>query len=202
MMSENERRSDFKEKASPHLEVLLQFSLWLTKNGRDAARLMREAMAEAYGSWDASIPEDSCDIWLHNILTRWFYNGFQQHSRSLVPISGDNVDKRLVKNNRLFSGRTTNASQKSFMTGESDEDVSYFKAIAGLPVVFRSAMILSYLEGFSNAEIANLTGVRPHAIESLLNRGRGLLREELFAHVMDNDSLNTVADRVRSRKTG
>ena len=58
-------------------------------------------------------------------------------------------------------------------------------------------MILSYLEGFSNREIADLAGVQPQAIESLLNRGRGLLREELFAHLMDeDDSLDTAADRV------
>ena len=47
-MSESAKRLDFKDKILPHLEVLLQFSLWLTKNGRDATRLMCEAMAEAY----------------------------------------------------------------------------------------------------------------------------------------------------------
>ena len=82
------------------------------------------------------------------------------------------------------------------MTGEFDEDVNYFTAIASLPAVFRSAMILSYLEGFSYREIANLAGVQPHAIESLLNRGREFLREELFAHLMGSDSLETVADRT------
>jgi RNA polymerase sigma factor (sigma-70 family) len=197
VISDSAKRLDFKDKIQPHLEVLLQFSLWLTKNGRDAARLMREAMAEAYRSWDEWIPEESYDIWLHNILTRRFFNGFQQQSRPLVPILVDAVDNSVAKKNRLSSSTTPNAPRQIFMNGKSDEDVSYFRAIASLPTVFRSAMILSYLEGFSNKQIANLAGVQPHAIESLLNRGRALLREEFFAHLTGDDSLDTFVKRAK-----
>ncbi len=41
MKGDSARRSDFKDKIMPHLEANLQFSLRLTKNGRDATRLMR-----------------------------------------------------------------------------------------------------------------------------------------------------------------
>ena len=54
------------------------------------------------------------------------------------------------------------------------------EAIAHLPAAYRSAMILSNLEGFSTEEIARLAGVRPHAIHSLLLRGRELVLEELL----------------------
>jgi DNA-directed RNA polymerase specialized sigma24 family protein len=87
MMSEGEKRLDFKDRVSPYLEVLLQFSLWLTKNGRDAAQLMREAMAEAYRSWDVLMPDECCKMWLHKILSRRFFDGFHQHMRPLVPKS-------------------------------------------------------------------------------------------------------------------
>jgi hypothetical protein len=43
-MSDSERTSNFEEMISPHLEALLQFSLWLTKNGRDAIRLLRDEL--------------------------------------------------------------------------------------------------------------------------------------------------------------
>ena len=109
--------------------------------------------------------------------------------------SDDNIDESLVKNNRLFDSITNNPGQPSFRGGESDEDVNYFKAIAGLPSVYRSAMILSYLEGFTNDEIADLAKVRPQAVESLLNRGRELLREELFAHLMGHESFGAFEDR-------
>lgn len=68
--------------------------------------------------------------------------------------------------------------------------------MASLPAVFRSAMILSYLEGFSNAEIAHLAGVEPHAIESLLVRGRELMQEEFIAHLRSYDHAHAGADRT------
>jgi len=70
MISESAKRLEFKDKTLPSLEVLLQYSLWLTKNGREAARLMREVMAEAYWRWDESMSEESFKIWLHEILTK------------------------------------------------------------------------------------------------------------------------------------
>ncbi len=46
-------------------------------------------------------------------------------------------------------------------------------------------MMLSYIEGFTNTELACLAEVQQHAIESLLNRGIRLRREELFERLME-----------------
>ena len=54
------------------------------------------------------------------------------------------------------------------------------EAIAHLPEALRTAMILFNLEGFSTEEIARLAGVRPPAIDSLLVRGRELVRDDLL----------------------
>ncbi len=199
MIRESPKRSDFKGKISPHLEVLLQVSVSLTKNGRDATRLMREAMAEAYRSWDVLMPDESCYIRIYEIMSRRFFNGIQPHSRPLVLLHDDNVDEALVKNNRLSPATTTNARQNSFLTGRSHEHVTYFKAITGLPAVFRSAMILSYLQGFTYAENADPAGIQPHAIESLLNLGRRLIRKELSAYLMSNIGFDTVAELENTR---
>jgi len=195
MTSENAKRSNFKDKVLPGLEFLLQLSLCLTKNGRDAIGLIREAMAEAYWSWDESISEVSCKMWLHTIMTRRYFDGFMQRSRPHVPHSGNNVDEKPGENARPCPTTTINNREDSFLTGESQEESGLIEAFAGLPLKFRTAMILSYLEGFSNQQIANLAGVQPHAIESLLNRGREFLREELFAYLISHKSLDTVADR-------
>jgi len=195
-MSESAKRSDFKNKMSPHLEDLLEFSLWLTRNGRGATRLMREAMAEAYRLWDESLPKEDCNMRLHRIMIRRFFASFEQHKRPQGLISADNVDDSLVENNRLFSAMTANARQRPWPTGEYDEDADYLEAIAGLPAVCRSAMILSYLEGFSNKEIADLAGGQLHTVEAMLSRGRRFIQKELFAHLMDNGSFVMVADRA------
>ena len=194
MMNDNEKRLDFKEKIVPDLEVLLQFSLWLTKNGRDASGLMREALGEAYRKWEEWTPEESRKVWMHKILTKRFFNGFQQKSRLQLHVA-DNVDDRLIMNNHIFPETSISSRQPSFLSGESNEDLDYFKAIASLPAVFRSAMILSCLEGFSNREIAELAGVDSQNVESLLNRGRKFLREELFAHLMGKEDFEKESEQ-------
>lgn len=194
MMNDRTNRLDFKVKMSPHLEVLMRLSLSLTGNGRDAIRLMREGMAEVSTGGDEWMSLEGRDVRLYEILTRRFFNGFQQHSRPLMAVTHERVDERLIENNRLFPATSTNAGQKSTLTGESDEHITYFRGIVGLPAVFRSAMILSYIEGFSNEEIAGMAGVQAHTIESLLIRGCGLLREELFELLTGTRSFDTQED--------
>jgi RNA polymerase sigma-70 factor (ECF subfamily) len=85
---------------------------------------------------------------------------------------------------RRFSG--SGRRHVSPPVSEAEYGAEYSDAIAGLPDVFRSAMILSYLEGFSSSEIAGLAGVPPHEIDALLERGREIIRDELFAYLMGN----------------
>jgi hypothetical protein len=197
MTSESAKRMEFKSKISSRLEVLLQISLSLTKNGRDAIRLLREAITEASQSWDEAMLEESCDIRLNEIMTREFYSNLRQYSRPLAPIHDESIGEPLDRNNRLFPAKTTVTRQNSLLTDESHEHVQFLKAIMSLPPVFQSVMILSYLKGFSNAEIAKLAGVRPHVIELLLYRGFGLLRERFLAYLlMGTDGLNRVEEQA------
>lgn len=186
MTDKSVKRSNFEAKISPHLEDLLQFSLRLTTNGRDAARFVRETVAEIYRSWDESMQEDICDIRLHKILTGRLFKGNHKHTRPLASIFGDNTDESSGVSYRPPNPSIAKAHRQAQLTGKYNEDVDYFKAFVELPTAFRSAMILSYLEGFSSTEIAKLAGVQPHAIELLLDRGRELLHEELFAYLMGN----------------
>jgi hypothetical protein len=49
-------------------------------------------------------------------------------------------------------------------------------AIVRLPVEYRLVMTLSYLEGFSPLEIANLASVEQNVVETMLRRGRRLIQ--------------------------
>ncbi len=193
---------DFREKILPNLEVLLQFSLQLTVNGRDAVGLLRKALAEVFQSWDTSLAAEGCSIRLQEIIIRRFLSGIRRSARPLVPVSHDDNDENLFRKERLVPGVTADARRKLPLTGESEEGDDYIDSIAGLPAVLRSAMILSYLEGFSNSEIAGLAGVQPQAIELLLKRGRELIREELFAYLMGNRSLGVPGDEAAPGKKG
>jgi DNA-directed RNA polymerase specialized sigma24 family protein len=186
MKHENRKAVDFKDKILPNFEFFLQFSLLLVKNGRDAARLMREAMAEAYQLWDESVTNENSKMWVHEILTRRFFDGFERSNCRLVTIIEDDADENFCRNNMLFYSTTIDASRHQTRIGESREDIDFGKIMTGLPEKFRSAMILSYLEGFSNAELANLADVSPGAVELLIHRGNEFMSGELFANLMEN----------------
>ncbi len=193
-MTDVTNRSDFKAKVLPNIEPLLQVSLWLTRNGLDASKLMREALAEAYQMWNQSAPEESCGEWLRKILISRYSIGIRRHVRLTTPGSGDDGQIFVEVCPNTIS-LTASAQQQSWLAGDSDEDVNYLQAIASLPDVCRSAMILSYLEGFSNNEIADLAGVQPKTIQSALSRGRSFIRDELFEHLMGSVGIGSGAER-------
>jgi len=187
MKNDGTQRSDFRSTITPHLELLLQYSLWLTKNGLDATRLMREALVEASQLYNESPPERHWDMRIQEILTRRFLNGKQERVDSIIQIHPENIDESLIRANGLIPDASDTDQKQLWLTAGSDSDESYLNAIASLPSVCRSAMILSYLEGFSTTEIADLSGAKPQAIESLLGRGRGFIRDQLFLHLMGDD---------------
>jgi DNA-directed RNA polymerase specialized sigma24 family protein len=194
MSGDNISSLDFGEKVLPDIESLLQISLALTENGRDAVELMREAMAEAYHSWRSQIPETDRKRWLCNILISTFFSSFQQHGHKRISIIDIKNDDCPAERDRFHDASTPAALQWRSLPHQRDDDLSYLGAIADLPSLFRSAMILSYLEGFSSREIADLAGMEQHAVESLLDRGHGLLREELFEHLMNFGQFDTPAE--------
>jgi len=63
-----------------------------------------------------------------------------------------------------------------------------------LPDVFRAATILAQLEKFSAAEIGQMVGVQPGAIEALLVRGRELMHEDLITYLRTSDDVHAVSD--------
>lgn len=197
MISENSKRTEFKEEVSPHLEVLLRISLWLTRNGDDATRLMHRTLAEAYRLWDGRTSEADCLTWLRKILTKQFLIDVQQHSHMLGADRADKVEEREVEDVRFSPESRAVSRRSSSAAGRFDEDVIYFRAIAGLPAVVRPAMILSCLEGFTSGEIATLAGAQTYAVESLLKRGRTLLQNELFAHLIGDNGSDKAAQGAR-----
>lgn len=59
-------------------------------------------------------------------------------------------------------------------------------AIATLPDNQRSAVLLCQIQGFSNAQAAEIMGVKVRALESLLARARRKLRRTLFSTEEDS----------------
>ena len=63
-------------------------------------------------------------------------------------------------------------------TTTTEDEVDHLAdVLAALPVKQRAAVVLRYYEDRSEADIADLLGVRPGTVKSLLHRGLARLRE-------------------------
>ena len=72
-------------------------------------------------------------------------------------------------------------------------------ALAALPERYRAALVLCYIQGFSNAAAADMLGLNIKAMESLLHRARKALREILAARHVALGDLVDVAEIERGR---
>jgi len=194
-MKGNRKRTDFEEKLLPNFDYILRFSLLLAKNGRDAIRLMREAMVEAFQLWDESISEENCRIWMSTIITRRFFNGFKQFTNPLVTTIREEADESSARDGVLFPETTIDGSHKSLPIKESKKDIELRKMITDFSGKSRTLMILSYLEGFTSTELAKLVNGHPRSVETLLQQGSGYMGEELFAYLMEHIDRSVSTDR-------
>ncbi len=191
----NATKSEFEKRIFPHVEVLLEISLGLTKNGLDATRLLRETIGVACLSWNESAPKEVTRLWLHDILNGQYLNGFQLRARQPVPEGSDILEQVLNTNkyNRLSPIGASRDLLEVSSTALSKVYTDFFQAIASLPEAFRLAMSLSYIEGLTIREIADLVNTQPRRISTLLYCGYRLLREELFVLLTSNNGLDAFA---------
>ena len=66
-------------------------------------------------------------------------------------------------------------------------DDEVVRAVDSLPVEFREAVVLRYVEDLSYAEIAQITGVRVGTVKSRLFRARQILKRQLRDYAVQMD---------------
>jgi RNA polymerase sigma-70 factor, ECF subfamily len=121
--------------------------------GRDLAQ---EAYARAYKAWDRF---DGTDVraWLHTIGLRLAFN---------------ERDRR-VRWRRLMGGSVESA------TWVAPEDRGLHEAMRGLRREHRAALLLTVVDGYTQAEVAAMLEVAPGTVASWVSRAKAQMREAL-----------------------
>lgn len=120
------------------------------------------------------------------MLSRRFFDGFQYSNCPLVTIIEDDTDENFRPGGVLFPATAVDASQYIIPIDKSGDDIDFNRIVAGPPEKYRSAMILSYLEGFSNAEPASLADVPPEEVELPIDRGNEFMHDKIFTNLRGN----------------
>jgi len=168
----------FAEEALPLLDSLYAAALRMTRNPSDAEDLVQEAMLRAYRSFHQFEPGTNIKAWLFRILTNAYINVYRKRQREPLKIPQDDVEefdlyRELKDHDPQFSATPETIVLDSLV----DSDI--LEAIDDLPEQFRLAVILSDIEGFSYAEMAEIMGVPMGTVMSRLHRGRKALQKRL-----------------------
>ena len=165
------------------MDALHRTALRMTKNSGDADDLVQETMVKAYTHWDKFETGSNCRAWLFKIMTNIFINDYRSKSRTPVSVNVDDIDDNFLYGQLAQLGPEENP-EKQLFSKVFDDDVK--KAIEELPDDFRVVVVLSFLEGFSYQEIADIADLQLGTVKSRLHRGRKLLQKQLFDYAVKN----------------
>ena len=175
-------RARFEAEAMPLLPSLYAGGLRLTRNPADAEDLVQETFLRAYRAFDSFEPGTNLKAWLYRILTNAFINEYRKRQRQPQTISEDDVEEWYLYD-KLVEGGAAPSAEAELLEQLPDEEVR--DALASLPEVFRVAVLLADVEGFSYKEIADITEVPIGTVMSRLHRGRKALEKALWVTVRE-----------------
>jgi RNA polymerase sigma-70 factor (ECF subfamily) len=195
LTEEDKRR--FQDEALPLLDSLYAGALRMTRNPADAEDLVQETMLRAYRSFDRFEPGTNLKAWLFRILTNAYINVYRKRQREPQKVSQDDVEdfdlyQELKDHDPQFSATPETIVLDSLV----DSDIT--DAIDDLPEQFRLAVVLSDIEGFTYAEMAEIMDVPMGTVMSRLHRGRKALQKRLWDLAKERGIVRSAAAGDRS----
>ncbi|UCD94580.1 MAG: sigma-70 family RNA polymerase sigma factor [Candidatus Zixiibacteriota bacterium] len=184
------KRESFEKEALVHLDSLFRTALRMTKNEGDADDLVQETFLKAYRFWDKFEKGTNCRAWLFKIMTNIFINNYRAKAWTPQTIDLEDVDDDFLFGQLSALGPPEDP-EKQFFNKVFDDDVK--RAVEELPEDFRLVVVLSFLEGFSYQEIADIVDLNIGTVKSRLHRGRKLLQKSLWDYAVKNGFVKEAA---------
>jgi RNA polymerase sigma-70 factor (ECF subfamily) len=187
-----EDKTRFQEEALPLLDSLYAGALRMTRNPADAEDLVQETMLRAYRSFNRFEPGTNLKAWLFRILTNAYINVYRKRQREPQKVSQDDVEEfDLYQELKDHDPQFAATPETIVLDSLVDSDI--IEAIDALPEQFRLAVILSDIEGFTYAEMAEIMDVPLGTVMSRLHRGRKALQKRLWDLAVDRGIVKNVS---------
>jgi RNA polymerase sigma-70 factor, ECF subfamily len=175
----DEDKERFQREALPLLDSLYGAALRMTRNPSDAEDLVQETMLRAYRAFDRFEPGTNLKAWLFRILTNAYINTYRKRQREPQKVSSDDVEEfDLYRELKNHDPQFAETPESLVLDNLVDSDI--LEAIEQLPDQFRLAVVLSDIEGFTYAEMADIMDVPMGTVMSRLHRGRKALQKRLW----------------------
>jgi RNA polymerase sigma-70 factor (ECF subfamily) len=187
------RKESFQALARASLPGLYAMARRLS--GDDAEDLVQETLLRAFRSFDTLKEPGAGAGWLKAILVNVFRDRLRKESRSVREVAMEDIDEfslyRTVAEEDPFPYSDT--LHLDFLHAFGREDVR--SVLLRLPVIYRAALVLRYVEGFATKEIARLIEAPLGTVLARLHRGRKLFERELWSYAEEMGMLEREAVR-------
>ena len=165
----------FADEALSHLNSLYGTALRLTRNAADAEDLVQDTYLKAFRFAHRFERGTNSKAWLFTILHNTSRNARRDAGRD--PVVADSAVMERLTERTPSDGSSTPEDLLLHETLGAD----LAAALDELPDVFRQAVWLRDVEGFTYAELAQMLDVPTGTVMSRISRGRRLLYERLRA---------------------
>lgn len=167
----------FEALVRPHYAVLYRTAYRLTRSVHDAEDLVQEVCVRAYPRLDELAQLDNPRAWLTCVMQRMFIDSTRRYERSHVESLETTRQESLV----------SEAPGLAEQTDEAQKSRRLDQAWQRLDKDQRTLLALHDIEGYSLAELTDMTGLKEGTLKSRLHRARvklgKLLRHEEMAAV-------------------
>jgi len=173
----------FEEEALPHLDAVYRFALRLAGTADEAEDLVQETFLRAYRAWDQFEQGTRAKSWLFTICRNVFLRRRERAQRheEIVSEKADRSGPDPV--NPVWVSALGSDPEGEFFDSIVDDKI--IEAIEALPEEYRTAVVLSDVEGLPYQEIAELIEVPVGTVKSRLFRGRRRLQKVLYEHAVE-----------------
>jgi RNA polymerase sigma-70 factor (ECF subfamily) len=195
-----EDKERFQRDALPLLDSLYGAALRMTRNPADAEDLVQETMLRAYRAFDRFEPGTNLKAWLFRILTNAYINTYRKRQREPQKVSADEIEEfDLYRELRNHDPQLAETPETLVLDNLVDSDI--LEAIEQLPDQFRLAVVLSDIEGFTYAEMADIMDVPMGTVMSRLHRGRKALQKRLWEIARERGIVKGAPDGAAGERT-
>lgn len=165
----------FEKEFLPHADALYNFAFHLTYKEEDANDLVQDTFLKAFRFIDSYERGTNAKAWLFKILKNGFINEYRRKTRQ--PNEVDYEDFLTYQETDTAASVGDMDLREDLFKGLIGDEVT--KAVNGLPVDFRTVILLSDVEGFTYEEIAKIIDIPIGTVRSRLHRARNLMKEKL-----------------------
>jgi RNA polymerase sigma-70 factor, ECF subfamily len=169
-----DERQLFAEVVMPHLDDALSLARWLTGSVTDAEDVVQEACVRAYAA--IATARSNPRAWLLAIVRNTAFTWLAKNRPKSVVVTDD--DAVFEKASLEMIDRSQEMTPEAVLIAKADSE-QLNRAIAGLRLAYREALVLREIEGLSYQEISTVMSIPIGTVMSRLARARNLLIQRI-----------------------